>query len=152
MSDFIIRRMMGLDIEGVLAVEQATFTTPWSKGAFESEIYDNELTYYLVVIDKESKKVIGYAGMWVIVDEAHVTNIAISPDYQGNGIGEILVRNLMEAAIVRGASCMTLEVRKSNNVAQGLYTKLGFKARGVRPKYYSDTKEDALIMWCDSLL
>jgi ribosomal-protein-alanine N-acetyltransferase len=151
MNKFLIRRMIGLDIEGVLEVEVASFTTPWSKGAFESEVYDNELTHYLVIVDTESKQVIGYAGMWIIVDEAHVTNVAILPDYRGRGLGEKLLRCLMSKAKERGATSMTLEVRRSNNEAKGLYTKLGFTARGVRPGYYTDTKEDAIIMWCDTL-
>ncbi|MCE5286443.1 MAG: ribosomal protein S18-alanine N-acetyltransferase [Pelosinus sp.] len=151
MSEFLFRRMMSLDIEGVLAVEVASFTTPWSREAFEAEIHDNELTYYLVVIDTEKKQVIGYAGMWIIVDEAHVTNIAILPDYQGQGLGEKLLKSLMAKAKERGANSMTLEVRRSNSAARGLYAKLGFTQRGVRPGYYTETHEDALIMWCDTL-
>jgi ribosomal-protein-alanine N-acetyltransferase len=151
MNNFLIRRMIGLDIEEVLKVEVASFTTPWSKAAFESEIYDNELTYYLVAVDTVSKQVIGYAGMWIIVDEAHVTNIAMLPAFRGRGLGEELLKSLMLAAKARGAGSMTLEVRRSNHIAQSLYTKLGFTKRGVRPKYYTDTQEDALIMWCDAL-
>lgn len=151
MNNILLRRMIGLDIEGVFKVEVASFTTPWSKGAFESEIYDNELTYYLVAVDTESKEVIGYAGMWIIVDEAHITNIAIMPEFRGQGLGEKVLKGLMSEAKARGATSMTLEVRRSNVIAQRLYNKLGFTKRGVRPKYYTDTKEDALIMWCDAL-
>ncbi|SHI55667.1 ribosomal protein S18-alanine N-acetyltransferase [Propionispora hippei] len=149
MSNICIRRMGLLDIDAVLLVEQASFLTPWSRAAFESEICNNELTHYLVVCVE--KQVVGYAGMWVIVDEAHVTNIAILPEYRGRGIGEKLLIALKEAADSRGAARMTLEVRPSNNAAKRLYEKLGFSRAGVRKHYYTDTKEDAIIMWCDKL-
>lgn len=149
MSDIAIRRMRLLDIDAVLLVERAAFLTPWSRAAFESEICNNELTHYLVICVE--KQVIGYAGMWVIVDEAHVTNIAILPEYRGRGLGEKLLAALMEAAVNRGAARMTLEVRPSNYAAQKLYEKMGFCRAGVRKHYYTDTKEDAVIMWCDKL-
>lgn len=147
-AEFRIRRMLPLDIDAVVAVEQAAFATPWSRGAFEGELA-NELTHYLVLC--QDGKIVGYAGMWVIVDEAHVTNIALLPDVRGHGLGENLVRTLMLAAAQRGASSMTLEVRPSNEIARRLYDKLGFRENGRRRNYYTDTKEDALILWCDQL-
>jgi ribosomal-protein-alanine N-acetyltransferase len=136
-----------MDVDAVVKVEQETFTTPWSRAAFEAETSDNELAYYLVVDD--SGTIAGYAGMWLIIDEAHVTNIAMLAAYRGAGLGEKLVRALMELARERGAVSMTLEVRVSNEKAQSLYAKLGFVPRGKRRNYYTDNREDALIMWCE---
>jgi ribosomal-protein-alanine N-acetyltransferase len=140
--------MNTLDIDGVLAVEQQSFTTPWSREGFVNEM-NNELSYYLVMV--EAGKIIGYAGMWLIVDEAHVTNVAVLPTYRGKRLGEKLMSALLEHAKNRGAVRMTLEVRASNMVAQGLYSKFGFTSQGRRRNYYTDTKEDALIMWCEKL-
>lgn len=142
-----IRRMNVLDIDGVWTVEREAFTTPWSRAAFEAEMTDNDLSCYLIVEDQG--QIAGYAGMWIIVDEAHVTNIALAESYRGRGWGEALVAALMEKAVERGAVSMTLEVRASNQAAQALYTKLGFAAKGKRRGYYTDNREDALIMWCD---
>lgn len=136
-----------MDVDAVLKVENEAFTTPWSRAAFEAETSDNELAYYLVV--DVGGVIAGYAGMWLIIDEAHVTNIALAAAYRGAGLGEKLVRALMELARERGAVSMTLEVRVSNVKAQALYTKLGFVSRGKRRNYYTDNREDALIMWCE---
>lgn len=148
MTVMMVRRMNTLDIDGVLAVEQQSFTTPWSREGFVNEM-NNELSYYLVMV--EAGKIIGYAGMWLIVDEAHVTNVAVLPTYRGKRLGEKLMSALLEHAKNRGAVRMTLEVRASNTVAQGLYSKFGFTSQGRRRNYYTDTKEDALIMWCEKL-
>jgi len=148
MTVMMVRRMNTLDIDGVLAVEQQSFTTPWSREGFVNEM-NNELSYYLVMV--EAGKIIGYAGMWLIVDEAHVTNVAVLPEYRGKRLGEKLMSALLEHAKNRGAVRMTLEVRASNTVAQGLYNKFGFTSQGRRRNYYTDTKEDALIMWCEKL-
>lgn len=148
MSSILIRRMNFLDIDGVLKVEQQSFLTPWSREGFVNEM-SNELSYYLVLV--EDGNIIGYAGMWLIVDEAHVTNVAILPRYRGKKLGEKIMAALLEHAKGRGAVRMTLEVRASNRVAQGLYSKFGFTPQGRRRNYYTDTKEDAIIMWCEKL-
>jgi len=148
MTHITIRRMNEFDIDSVLTVEEQSFTLPWSRAGFVAEM-KNELAHYLVMVDRG--KIIGYAGMWIIVDEAHVTNVAILAEYRGQKLGEKLMSALIEHAKNRGALCMTLEVRTSNRVALGLYAKFGFAARGIRRNYYSDTQEDALIMWCDTL-
>ena len=141
-----IRRMTFLDIDGVWAVESQVFNNPWSRSAFVDEMTDNDLAHYLVLEDQGI--IAGYAGMWIVVDEAHVTNIALLPDYQRQGLGEKLVRELIKTARERYAVMMTLEVRPSNTVAQSLYSKLGFLPQGIRRAYYSDNQEDALIMTC----
>lgn len=148
MTQVLVRRMNEFDIDGVLTVEEQSFTTPWSRAGFAAEM-KNEVSHYLVMV-KEGQ-IIGYAGMWLIVDEAHVTNVAIIPEYRGQKLGETLMAALIDHAKNRGALSMTLEVRVSNIVAQKMYAKFGFVSRGVRRKYYTDTQEDALIMWCDRL-
>ena len=148
MSEIIIRRMTASDVDGVAAVEAATFPTPWSRDAFASEM-KNVAARYLVA--EKDGVIIGYAGAWIIIDESHITNIAVAEEARGQGIGKGVTRELMQYASNMGVQYMTLEVRKSNLVAQGLYKKLGFIELGVRKRYYEDNGEDALIMVCDHL-
>jgi ribosomal-protein-alanine N-acetyltransferase len=96
--------------------------------------------------------IIGFAGLWQTIDEAHVTTIATHPDYRGRGIGELMLSSLIDIAYQVGARFVTLEVRVSNYVAQNLYRKYGFEGRGIRRRYYSDNHEDALIMWTPEIL
>ncbi|MEW6663138.1 MAG: ribosomal protein S18-alanine N-acetyltransferase [Bacillota bacterium] len=140
-----IRSIEEHDLDWILEIESCSFPSPWSRASFLNEIYFNEFATYLVCCYGE--KVVGYAGMWVILDEAHITNVAVHPDFRGKGIGLKLMTSLIELGITNGAVRFTLEVRRSNAIAQSLYNKLGFKTTGVRKGYYSDNKEDALIMW-----
>lgn len=128
----------------VISIEQESFPTPWSRYAFYGELL-NDFALYIVAIYKD--KVVGYAGMWLIIDEAHITNLAVHPDYRQRGIGRSLMRELENKAVIHGAGSMTLEVRPSNDIAKGLYSSMGFFQEGRRRGYYSDTGEDALIMW-----
>lgn len=145
----LIRLMGPEDIDAVVTIEQESFSTPWSRVAFENEVGDNQLAHYLVV--DVGGRVVGYAGMWLILDEAHVTNVAVLPDYRCQGVGRQLMTTLLAHAKALGATCMTLEVRVSNAAAQRLYTGMGFVLRGLRRQYYTDTREDALIMWRENL-
>lgn len=148
-QDQVIRfRSMRLsDIGAVCRIEQESFTTPWSEAAFQNELTNNHYAHYLVM--ESGSELIGYGGMWLILDEAHVTNIAVRPAYRGRKLGEQLLRELQSTASFLGARKMTLEVRVSNHIAQRLYEKLGFYGAGLRRGYYSDNREDALIMWAD---
>ncbi len=137
------------DIPRVLAIERQSFRTPWPGDAYRHELNENRLAAYLVA--KTEDAIVGYAGMWVILDEAHVTTIAVDPAYRGQHIGERLLLGLIDAALGRGARWMTLEVRRSNDVAQTLYKKYGFREIGVRKGYYSDNREDAIVMWSGNL-
>jgi ribosomal-protein-alanine N-acetyltransferase len=138
--------LMGVeDLDQVIEVEKLSFTNPWSRNSFFLELTTNELATYIVA--KVDGRVVGYAGMWLIVGEAHVTNVAVHPGFRKKGIGELLMRSLMTIARESGAKMMTLEVRKSNYIAQNLYTKLGFEPIGIRRGYYTDNNEDAVIMW-----
>ncbi len=148
-DDIIIRKMTAEDIDQVMVVENDAFTSPWSQDTFKAEVTDNELACYLVV--EQQQQIIGYAGMWLILDEAHVTNIAILSCCRRSGIGDKLLAALIQAAKENGAESMTLEVRAANIAAQQLYLKYGFQPYGIRPQYYSDTKEDAIIMWLNEL-
>lgn len=102
-------------------------------------------------LEEELRSIVGYAGIWVMTDEAHITTIASHPDVRGGGIGEFLLVALIHRGVEIGARWMTLEVRASNSVAQNLYRKYTFKEMGVRRRYYSDNGEDALVMWTDAL-
>lgn len=131
-------------LDQVYRIEKVSFPTPWSRASFLGEL-KNDFARYLVAAKDE--RVLGYAGMWLILDEAHVTNLAVHPDYRGRGVGRALMAGLMWLAVCLGAVRMTLEVRVSNEAAIGLYKRLGFRQEGRRRGYYSDTGEDALIMW-----
>ncbi len=144
-----IRPMRVEDINGVLEIEQMSFPTPWPRDAYQHELRDNRLACYLVA--REFHRLIGYAGMWVILDEAHVTTIAVDPLHRRRRIGERLLVALIDEAMRRGARWVTLEVRKSNLGAQSLYRKYGFKDIGVRKAYYSDNREDAIVMWTGNI-
>ena len=102
-------------------------------------------------LEAELRSIVGYAGLWLMTDEAHITTIAVDPDYQGNGIGELLLLGLIERSVQIGAHWLTLEVRVTNRVAQALYEKYTFKEMGLRRRYYSDNGEDALVMWTDPI-
>ncbi|MBC2017053.1 ribosomal protein S18-alanine N-acetyltransferase [Listeria seeligeri] len=135
------------DLKSIMNVEIASFTVPWTEAAFRNEFIINQYAYYILATYND--EVVGYAGIWLVLDEGHVTNIAIHPDYQGNHYGEALLREMIRIAKERGVIRITLEVRVSNDVAQGLYKKLGFQDGAIRKNYYPDTKEDALVMWVD---
>jgi [ribosomal protein S18]-alanine N-acetyltransferase len=143
--DIQFRFMTLNDIDAVLQVEHASFTVPWSREAFYNELVYNRYAKYIVMVHEG--RIIGYAGMWVVIDEAHITNVAVLPEFRGKNLGEALMRKLMETAKQLGAVTMTLEVRVSNHVAQSLYRKLGFRNGGIRRHYYPDNLEDALVMW-----
>ncbi|MFC5405051.1 ribosomal protein S18-alanine N-acetyltransferase [Cohnella soli] len=141
-------RLMNLnDIAPIVEIEREAFTAPWSAEAFRNELTNNLFAKYMIM--ERGDEIIGYGGMWLIIDEAHVTNIAVREKHRGRGYGKSLLREMMRTAYFLGARRMTLEVRVSNEIAQSLYRQMGFYPSGVRPEYYSDNLEDALIMWAD---
>ena len=145
MKEIDILTMKKEHIEQVLEIEKLSFSIQWSEEAFTTEVTHNQLARYLVVI--EDNKVIGYGGMWFILGEAHITNIAIHPEYRGRGRGRQLIEALIKMAAQENIFDITLEVRISNTSAINLYKSLGFEAVGIRKEFYYDNKEDALIMW-----
>jgi ribosomal-protein-alanine N-acetyltransferase len=141
----IIRLAEERDIDALAKLDSLCFTLAWSRSSFEFEIKENLKAIYLVADYKG--KIIGYGGIWIILDEGHITNIAVHPDFRNMGIGAKLLTDLIELSERRGANKQTLEVRVSNYPAISLYNKLGFKTAGKREKYYEDNGEDALILW-----
>lgn len=141
----LFRRMRLDDIDQICAIEKEAFTTPWSAGAFYNELTNNHFAHYMIM--EAGLTIAGYAGMWLIMDEAHITNIAVRKEFRGQKLGERLVGELMKTASFMGAARITLEVRVTNEIAQNLYRKMGFEKAGVRKGYYTDNQEDALIMW-----
>lgn len=147
MDKGIVRPMLIDDLKAILEIERDSFSTPWSLEAFKTELIDNEYARYLCL--EFEGQVIGYMGLWFILDEGHITNIAITPNHRGKKWGEFLMRSVIEKMAEQGMERMTLEVRISNNPAQSLYKRLGFTVAGVRKGYYADTGEDAMIMWAE---
>lgn len=145
MNEINIRRVQPEDIDDILAISILSFPTPWSRASFLNELESNRFARYVTAVSGET--VVGYGGMWVIIDEAHITNIAVHPEFRSIGIGDKLLQSLIDICRKEGIPAMTLEVRRSNVVAQNLYKKFGFVENGVRKGYYEDNKEDAIIMW-----
>lgn len=139
-----IKKMRPEHLEEVLAIERNSFSTPWSYYAFAYEI-KNDFAYYIVTLS--AGKVIGYGGMWLILDEAHITNLAVHYSYRQRGVGRVIMQEFIRHAAHSGITRLTLEVRPSNQAARHLYATLGFKEEGRRRGYYLDTNEDAIIMW-----
>ena len=144
MADYEISLMTAADIDGMHDIEVATFASPWSRKSIEDELA-NPCARYLVA--RENGQVIGYAGMWHVVVEGHITNVGVLEEARRKGIGSMLMEKLIEIAVEKKMYGITLEVRMGNAPAQALYHKYGFKAEGIRKNYYPDTKEDAIIMW-----
>lgn len=140
-----LRDMKEEDIPQIVVIEESSFATPWTAEAFEREVNMNEYAHYIVLETEEG--IMGYCGMWIILDESHITNIAILPQYRGLKLGEALLQEVMNKARALGANTMTLEVRVSNEVAKKLYRKFGFQNGGIRKRYYTDNYEDGLVMW-----
>lgn len=143
----IFRKMTLDDLPQIMLIEQDAFATPWTEEAFRNELTNNMFAQYMAM--EYDGQVIGYAGMWIIIDEAHITNIAILTPFRGQGLGKLLLTEVQRTAGFLGAVRMTLEVRASNEIARRLYRHYGFADSGVRPGYYSDNNEDAIIMWAD---
>ncbi|MBP3931126.1 MAG: ribosomal protein S18-alanine N-acetyltransferase [Peptostreptococcaceae bacterium] len=143
-NNIVIRPMTIDDVDGVFEVEKNCFEHYWSKGEFEKEMKNDVARYLVADIDG---KIVGYVGIWFVAGEGHITNVAVHSDYRGQKIGDILIKHLVKMCKDNNIFAMTLEVRVSNIVAQNLYKKYGFKLAGIRKEYYSDNKEDAMIMW-----
>ena len=145
----LVRRMRLEDIEHVSRLERRCYSLPWSSSAYVTEV-GNPSAYYIVATETDNT-VVGYAGMWVVMDELHITTIAVDPSRRGRRIGERLLLDLTEEGIRRGASRATLEVRERNAVARRMYEKYGFEDIAIRKNYYSDNGENAIIMWANDL-
>ena len=148
-EDVVIRRMGREDLDAVTSIEEATFAIPWSRESFRQELERNVAARYLVA--EFRGQVVGYAGAWIILDESHITNIAVAEPYRGRGIGRRLTLALLQYLSNLGACYATLEVRVSNERAQNMYKSLGFVSVGKRKRYYEDNQEDAFLMVCEHM-
>ncbi len=140
----LIRPMARPDVPRVYEIECLCFRSPWSREALMGELRNDAAHYRVLDLNGE---IIGYAGMWVVFDEAHIMNVAVLAEHRKKGYGELLMRTMMRDARSLGAACMTLEVRETNFAAQRLYERLGFEKAGFRARYYTDTCEGALLLW-----
>jgi ribosomal-protein-alanine N-acetyltransferase len=145
----VIEAMRLADLPAVHDIERRSFSTPWPSHAYRTELETNRLAHYRVA--RVDGQVIAYAGIWLMVDEAHVTTFAVDPAWRRRHVGEALLLAMMDLAIERGAREATLEVRLTNLAARRLYEKYGFRPVGIRPRYYSDNNEDALVMTTEAL-
>lgn len=149
MAEALIRRMRAPDAPAVAEVEAACFAQPWTLKDFEHEMRGNPVARYLVA--EKDGRVVGFAGAHIILDEGHITNVAVLPEVRGQGLGRLLLRGLLQYAANLGARYLTLEVRESNAPAISLYQSFGFIKVSVRRRYYADNGEDALLMVCDRM-
>ncbi|HZK33947.1 MAG TPA: ribosomal protein S18-alanine N-acetyltransferase [Bacillota bacterium] len=146
MNKMIKVQPMGLeDLEQVWEIEKLSFSLPWTLESLRLEIEQNQCARYYII--KANEMAVAYGGMWIVLDEAHITNIAVHPDYRNRRLGRLMVQTLIKEALGIGMGRMTLEVRVSNKAAIRLYKSLGFEEGGIRKGYYANNGEDALIMW-----
>lgn len=157
---FFCRTMQLEDIADVLAIDALSFPTPMKENLLRYELVENQMAHYQVLEkdltaesaeDAEKKKVVGFAGYWLMGDEVHVSTIAVQPEQRGKHLGEFLLLNMLFLAYTHPACLMTLEVRQSNSAAQQLYAKYDFAIVGERPRYYKDTGENAILMTAEPL-
>ncbi len=145
MAEIIIRNAVKDDVDEIVKLEQECFAVPWSRESLEYDITSNPMSaYFVAVIDGQ---VAGYVGFWLILDECHINNVAVSPLFRKQHIGSRIIKTMIDSCKEAGVDRFTLEVRKSNIPAIGLYEKYDFKACGERKGYYEDNGEDAIIMW-----
>ncbi len=140
-----IREMIQDDIDQVYAIETRSYAVPWTKDVFYNELTNNAHAFYAII--SYEGEIIGFAGMWVVYDDAQITNIAIDPSFRGKKLGEQLFRYMLQTAYRLNVTRLSLEVRVSNVIAQKMYRKFGLVPGGVRKGYYTDNNEDAIVMW-----
>ena len=146
MADLIIRKAEAKDVLAIEEIEKQCFTVPWSYESLHQDIVENKLAFYIVA-ELAAGQICGYVGIWKIFDEGHITNVAVAPEYRRKHIARAMLEALMEVTAEAGIERYTLEVRAGNEPAIRLYEGLGFKSEGIRPGYYEDNGEDAIIMW-----
>ena len=148
-EQLMIETMREADVPAVQIIERDIFSTPWPRNAYYRELASRNSAHYIVL--RKDEAIVGYAGMWRMYDEAHVTTIGVRQDMQHSGYGRVLFAALIQAAYDMGAKWVTLEVRTSNENAMKMYEAFAFKVIGRRKGYYTDNGEDAIVMWSDSI-
>ncbi len=150
MEEFSIQKMEHKNIDDILVIEELCYGRHhWSKDSFVTEL-NNKISSYYCILNSE-RKCVGYIGIWKIIDEAHVTNLSVHPDYQNKKLAHRLLLNAIDECYKEKIKYITLEVRVSNEKAIHLYEKFGFKSLGLRKNYYQDNNESALIMWSENI-
>ena len=145
-EEIIIRQMEINDAFQVAKLDKICFAEAWSLESFKYELTENIFARYFVA-ENLAGEIVAYAGLWEIIDEGHITNVAVIPEYRGFGVGMTIVEKILAESLKDGIKSFTLEVRRSNDRAINLYKKFGFKEEGTRKAYYQDNNEDAIIMW-----
>jgi ribosomal-protein-alanine N-acetyltransferase len=152
LSSLTIRRMRDSDVAGVMAIESVSFGRHhWSEDSFYNEMKNNLGRYY-VLEGPKSGQILGYCGFWLVFDEVHITTVAVMPECRGKSLGEVMLLHILDKVMGQSAHWVTLEVRVTNTPAINLYYKYGFQNSGLRPRYYQDNGEDALIMTTTDIL
>lgn len=144
LQEIAVAPMTPVDLDEVIVIERHSFPSAWSRGSYERELRSHNSHYFVA---RREGRLVGYIGMWVVVDEAHITTLAVHPGCRRRGLGSHLLHLLMEHARRRGAARVTLEVREQNLAAISMYRALGFQQTGVLRGYYGDTGENGLVMW-----
>ncbi|MEG0156533.1 MAG: ribosomal protein S18-alanine N-acetyltransferase [Anaerovoracaceae bacterium] len=145
MGEITVRQAEKGDVAALADLDRRCFSAPWSEESFRKEIEENNIAFYIVA--ELAGKIVGYAGLWWIANEGHITNVAVDSQYRGKGLGTVILETLIGFTSEEGIEEFTLEVRPSNEPALALYEKFDFCVEGRRPKYYEDNGEDALILW-----
>lgn len=145
MADVLVRQAKVCDADDIYEIEKLCFPDPWSRDSILYELEENPRAFYIVA--ELDGRVVGYAGLWWIGDEGHITNVAVRPGYRSRKIASGIISVMLDFTLQEGIKHHTLEVRKSNEAAIGLYEKYGFETEGIRKGYYLNNGEDALIMW-----
>ena len=139
------------DIDTILAIEEASFTSPWTKEMYLSELDNPDVSFFYLARSASSRAIAGFCSFWRVLDELHINNLAVAPEYRRAKAGTALLTRVLEDGARLGAVRATLEVRHSNQPAQRLYERFGFTVAGVRRGYYSNPAEDALVLWKERL-
>jgi ribosomal-protein-alanine N-acetyltransferase len=134
------------DIDAILAVEEASFTNPWTREMYEAELNNPGVSFVYMARDRQ-RRVVGYCAFWRVLDEMHINNLAVAPAHRRAGVATALLTHVLREGVRLGATRATLEVRRSNAVARQVYERFGFTIVAVRPGYYSHPEEDALVLW-----
>ena len=150
MGPLVVEPLAHDDIDDVLALEEAAFTNPWTRAMYLAELENSSISYCFLARDAE-RRAVGFCSFWRVLDELHINNLAVLPQFRRTGIGSMLLTFVLNKGVELGAKRATLEVRRSNEAAKALYERFGFSVAGVRAAYYSKPVEDALVLWREDL-
>jgi ribosomal-protein-alanine N-acetyltransferase len=157
MSWIIERTLSDHDLDEIVAIEEASFSNPWSRQMYLRELQNPDVSFLYVLrmaVEEATaapRQIAAFCSFWLVLDEVHINNLAVRREFQGRGLGTALLQHVLEAGANRGADRATLEVRRSNAPARRLYERLGFEIAATRPNYYVSPAEDALILWRGAL-